>query len=162
MTTHARRAGLALVAFAAAASLAACASPSANTASADGAAATPVTGGTLTFLESQVPTCFYAGGGGFYPVATILNQVADKLTYQDPETREITPWLATDWEVNADATEYTFHLRDDVTYSTARRSTPRPSRSTSTTSASAIRGLVSRSRSSSRTTPRRRSSTSTP
>jgi peptide/nickel transport system substrate-binding protein len=117
MTTHARRAGLALVAFAAAASLAACASPSANTASADGAAATPVTGGTLTFLESQVPTCFYAGGGGFYPVATILNQVADKLTYQDPETREITPWLATDWEVNADATEYTFHLRDDVTFS---------------------------------------------
>ena len=117
MTTHARRAGLALVAFAAAASLAACASPSANTASADGASATPVTGGTLTFLESQVPTCFYAGGGGFYPVATILNQVADKLTYQDPETREITPWLATDWEVNADATEYTFHLRDDVTFS---------------------------------------------
>lgn len=77
----------------------------------------PVVGGTLTFLESQVPTCFYAGGGGFYPNATLINQLADKLTYQDPETREITPWLATSWEVNDDATEYIFTLRDDVTFS---------------------------------------------
>lgn len=79
--------------------------------------ASPVTGGTLTFLESQIPTCLYAGGGGFYPNATLINQLGDKLTYQDPETREITPWLATEWEVNADATEYVFHLRDDVTFS---------------------------------------------
>lgn len=77
----------------------------------------PQQGGTLVFLESQVPTCFYAGGGGFYPVATILNQIGDKLTHQDPETREITPWLATEWDINADATEYVFTLRDDVTFS---------------------------------------------
>lgn len=99
-----------------AASLAACASPDASAGTASDAGE-PVVGGTLTFLESQVPTCFYAGGGGFYPVATILGQVADKLTYQDPETREITPWLAESWEVDADATEYVFHLRDDVTFS---------------------------------------------
>lgn len=117
MTIHARRAGLSLVAIAAALSLAACASPSGSTAGETSAADEPVIGGTLTFLESQIPTCFYAGGGGFYPVATILNQVADKLTYQDPETREISPWLATDWEVNEDATEYVFTLRDDVTFS---------------------------------------------
>lgn len=98
--------------------LAACASTSAPTAGAPGAeAGTPVTGGTLTFLESQVPTCLYAGGGGFYPNATLINQLGDKLTYQDPETREITPWLATAWEINEDATEYTFTLRDDVTFS---------------------------------------------
>jgi peptide/nickel transport system substrate-binding protein len=77
----------------------------------------PTVGGTLTFLESQVPTCFYAGGGGFYPNATLINQLADKLTYQDPETREITPWLATSWQINDDATEYVFELRDDVTFS---------------------------------------------
>lgn len=115
MNPHVRRAATGLVAVAAALSLAACSTPSATPNAA--AAGEPVTGGTLTFLESQVPTCFYAGGGGFYPVATILNQVADKLTYQDPETREISPWLATDWEIDDDATEYTFHLRDDVTFS---------------------------------------------
>lgn len=116
MTSTVRRATLGLVAAAAAVSLAACSTPS----GAPGPSASsgePAVGGTLTFLESQVPTCFYAGGGGFYPVATILNQVADKLTYQDPETREISPWLATDWEVADDATEYVFHLRDDVTFS---------------------------------------------
>jgi len=117
MNSHARRTASGLVAVAAALALAACSTPSASPQNAAAAAGEPVTGGTLTFLESQVPTCFYAGGGGFYPVATILNQVADKLTYQDPETREISPWLATDWEIDDDATEYTFHLRDDVTFS---------------------------------------------
>ncbi len=118
MTSHARRATLGLVAVAAAVTLAACGtSPSATSTDPAAPAGEAVIGGTLTFLESQVPTCFYAGGGGFYPVATILNQVADKLTYQDPETREISPWLATDWEVDDTATEYVFHLRDDVTFS---------------------------------------------
>lgn len=78
---------------------------------------TPQIGGTLTFLEYQAPTCLYAGGGGFYPNATLINQIGDKLTYQNPETREITPWLASSWEINDDATEYVFHLRDDVTFS---------------------------------------------
>lgn len=113
-----RTAGAVATAALLTASLVACATP-ATSGGQDGSAAAgePVTGGTLVFLESQVPTCFYAAGLGFYPVATILNQVADKLTYQDPETREISPWLATDWEINDDATEYTFTLRDDVTFS---------------------------------------------
>lgn len=117
MSSILRRTLSTFAAAAAVMSLAACASGGTAADVAGAAADAPKQGGTLTFLESQVPTCFYAGGGGFYPVATILNQVADKLTYQDPDTREITPWLATDWTVNADATEYVFHLRDDVTFS---------------------------------------------
>lgn len=77
----------------------------------------PEIGGSLTVLEAVAPTNFYGGGSGHYPVATVINQVGDKLTYQDPVTGEISPWLAESWEINADATEYVFHLREDVTFS---------------------------------------------
>lgn len=83
----------------------------------DSATGEPQYGGSLVFLDPQAPTCFYAGGSGYYPVATILNQIGDKLTYQDPQTREISPWLATEWQISEDATEYVFTLRDDVTFS---------------------------------------------
>ena len=34
-----------------------------------------------------------------------------------PPTGSLKPWLAESWEANADATQFTFHLRDDVTFS---------------------------------------------
>ncbi|MEV4572760.1 TIGR04028 family ABC transporter substrate-binding protein [Nonomuraea jabiensis] len=77
----------------------------------------PVYGGTLTYLEHQPPTCLYLPAAGFYPNGGILNQITDKLTWQNPKTLQIEPWIATKWEVNQDATEYTFHLRDGVTFS---------------------------------------------
>ncbi|MEV1002204.1 TIGR04028 family ABC transporter substrate-binding protein [Nonomuraea sp. NPDC050202] len=77
----------------------------------------PVLGGTLTYLEHQPPTCLYLPAAGFYPNGGILNQITDKLTWQNPQTLEIEPWIATKWEINEDATEYTFHLRDGVTFS---------------------------------------------
>jgi peptide/nickel transport system substrate-binding protein len=80
-------------------------------------AAEPVTGGTLVYLEQQSHTNLYPPAGGFYPNGGILNQITDKLTYQNPKTLEIEPWIAQSWEVNADATEYTFKLRPGVTFS---------------------------------------------
>ncbi|MEV0234565.1 TIGR04028 family ABC transporter substrate-binding protein [Nonomuraea sp. NPDC050786] len=77
----------------------------------------PVYGGTLTYLEHQPPTCLYLPAAGFYPNGGILNQITDKLTWQNPKTLEIEPWIATKWEIDKDATEYTFHLRDGVTFS---------------------------------------------
>jgi peptide/nickel transport system substrate-binding protein len=77
----------------------------------------PVLGGTLTYLEYQAPTCLYLPAGGFYPNGGLLNQLTDKLTYQNPETLAIEPWIAESWEVNADATEYIFKLREGVTFS---------------------------------------------
>ncbi|MEU4725512.1 TIGR04028 family ABC transporter substrate-binding protein [Nonomuraea dietziae] len=81
------------------------------------AAGRPVYGGTLTYLEHQSPSCLYLPAAGFYPNGGLLNQLTDKLTWQNPETLAIEPWIATTWEVNKDATEYTFHLRDGVTFS---------------------------------------------
>ncbi|WP_244483981.1 TIGR04028 family ABC transporter substrate-binding protein [Devosia sp. Leaf64] len=77
----------------------------------------PVQGGTLVYLEQQAHTNLYPPAGGFYPNSGILNQITDKLTWQNPETLKNEPWIAQSWEINADATEYTFKLRDGVTFS---------------------------------------------
>lgn len=53
----------------------------------------------------------------FLTARAVSRNIADTLTDQDPETGEILPWLAEDWEINEDATEFTFFLRDDVTFS---------------------------------------------
>jgi peptide/nickel transport system substrate-binding protein len=80
-------------------------------------AADVVKGGTLVYLEQQAHTNLYPPAGGFYPNGGILNQITDKLTYQNPKTLEIEPWIAESWTVNTDATEYTFKLRQGVTFS---------------------------------------------
>jgi peptide/nickel transport system substrate-binding protein len=78
----------------------------------------PVTGGTLKiafFADQQ---------GAFDPnqvywieTRSLNRNFADSLTDQDPATGEIVPWLAKSWTVNADASQYTFVLRDGVTFS---------------------------------------------
>lgn len=81
----------------------------------DPAAAAP---NTLTYLEQETWTTLYPPSVGYYPNGGIANNIFDRLLYQDPTTLELHPWIATSLpEVNADATEYTFHLRQDVTYS---------------------------------------------
>ncbi|MCR2783592.1 MULTISPECIES: TIGR04028 family ABC transporter substrate-binding protein [unclassified Microbacterium] len=96
--------------------LTACAAPAGGP-STNAAAGDPVEGGTLVYLEHQPHTTLYPPSAGFYPNGGIVNNVFDRLVWQDPETLELKPWIATDWEVNADATEYTFNLRDGVTFS---------------------------------------------
>ncbi|NBN64767.1 TIGR04028 family ABC transporter substrate-binding protein [Pannonibacter tanglangensis] len=78
---------------------------------------TPKIGGTLTYLEQQPHTVLYPPAGGFYPNGGILNQITDKLTYQNPETLAIEPWIAESWEINADYTQFTFKIRPGVTFS---------------------------------------------
>ncbi|WP_405054702.1 TIGR04028 family ABC transporter substrate-binding protein [Variovorax sp. UMC13] len=77
----------------------------------------PVTGGTLVYLEQQAHTNLYPPAGGFYPNGGILNQITDKLTYQDPKTLKVEPWIAESWTVNDAVTEYTFKLREGVSFS---------------------------------------------
>ena len=81
------------------------------------AADTPVKGGTLIYLEQQAHTNLYPPAGGFYPNGGILNQITDKLTWQNPQTLQVEPWIAESWTTNADKTEYTFKIRPGVTFS---------------------------------------------
>ncbi|ROR22910.1 peptide/nickel transport system substrate-binding protein [Comamonas sp. BIGb0124] len=114
-----------LVALAALFTLAACSKTDApSTAASSGATAAPAgeitPGGTLkiafrsdnTQLVSLDPFQVY-----WIEHRSVLRAVVDQLTDQNPKTGEIIPWLAKSWELNADATQYTFHLRDDVTFS---------------------------------------------
>ncbi|MEX3517082.1 TIGR04028 family ABC transporter substrate-binding protein [Corynebacterium camporealensis] len=72
----------------------------------------------LTYLEPQFFSTLYPPAAGFYPNGGVVNQITDRLLYQDPETLELSPWIATELpEINDDATEYTFNIRTDVTYS---------------------------------------------
>ncbi|KZQ48419.1 TIGR04028 family ABC transporter substrate-binding protein [Klebsiella aerogenes] len=81
------------------------------------AAQTPIKGCTLIYLEQQPHTNLYPPAGGFYPNGGILNQITDKLTWQNPETLAIEPWIAESWSSNDEKTEYTFKLRPGVTFS---------------------------------------------
>jgi len=87
----------------------------------DGSAAAsdgePVSGGTLEFALIDYQRSPDPQWGTNYAESIIGNNIVDKLTWQDPDTGEITPWLAESWEVDDELTEFTFHLRDDVTFS---------------------------------------------
>ena len=86
-----------------------------GSATAEEAVATP--GGTLRFALGASPSGVDPQQVGSNVSIYIARQLADSLTDQDPETGEIVPWLAESWEVSDDLTHFTFHLRDDVTFS---------------------------------------------
>ncbi len=99
----------------AAVALAGCAAGAAPTDG--GGSGEPKSGGTLTVLEFTPAICLYGPGTGYTPNGVLFAQLTDKLTYQDPDSLEIEPWLAESWEINEDATEFTFVIRDGVTFS---------------------------------------------
>jgi len=100
-------------AFAAAALVAACsAGPATSTAS-----GAPQPGGVLRVGLAADPVCLDPQQNGNAASINISRQVVDGLTDLDPETGEITPWLAESWEVSPDARTFTFHLREGVTFS---------------------------------------------
>lgn len=97
--------------------LSGCAGASAPGASSS-AAATPVEGGALTFALGNDPiTLNPTATGSGNDTLYVERQLFDSLTEQDPKTGKILPWLATKWQANADATQFTFTLRTGVTFS---------------------------------------------
>ncbi|PXW31351.1 UNVERIFIED_CONTAM: peptide/nickel transport system substrate-binding protein [Williamsia faeni] len=94
--------------------LSACGSDASGT---DGDAGPAQPGGTLRYGLSQAPTCSDPAQGGSNQTIYVTRQVVDSLTDQNPETGEITPWLAQSWDISPDAKSFTFHLKDGVTFS---------------------------------------------
>jgi peptide/nickel transport system substrate-binding protein len=81
-------------------------------------AATPQSGGTLSVAINEDPAgCVDPPQSGLLVARTVERGIVDSLTYQDPKTGQIVPWLAKSWDVNSNSTEFTFHLRSGVTFS---------------------------------------------
>ncbi|MGW0578441.1 ABC transporter substrate-binding protein [Streptomyces sp. NPDC002920] len=77
----------------------------------------PRAGGTLTFAVGSDAGCFDPQQVASNDTIYSLRQVVDSLTDQDPKTGKIVPWLAKSWDISADTTTFTFHLRSGVTFS---------------------------------------------
>src|SRR5690625_4552674 len=95
----------------------ACGAAQGQSPSSEHASETTAEGGSLVYLEHASFATLYPPEGGTYQNGGIINNIADRLVYQDPETLEFEPWLAKSWEINDDATTFRFTLRDDVTFS---------------------------------------------
>ncbi|MGW1620685.1 ABC transporter substrate-binding protein [Streptomyces sp. NPDC002172] len=74
-------------------------------------------GGTLTFAVGSDAGCVDPQQVGSNDTIYSVRQIVDSLTDQDPKTGKIVPWLAKSWDISADATTFTFHLRSGVTFS---------------------------------------------
>ena len=101
----------------AAITLAACSSTDGAPGTADNDSLTPVSGGSITLALDGDPTCIDPVQTSLTNTLSLGAQFTDTLVEQDFETGEITPYLAESWEINEAATEFTFHLRDGVTFS---------------------------------------------
>lgn len=81
------------------------------------AAGEPVQGGSFTYAEVTPINNWQTQAARFYEKANVLNSVLDRLTYFDAETGKLVGWIASDFSANKDKTEYTFTIRDGVTFS---------------------------------------------
>lgn len=105
--------------------------PRQDTSTADGV----VTNGVVSYLASDFHESSPGRSGGTLRVSAALDAgsfdvhalshgniqwmgriLYDCLVYQD-EQGNISPWLARSWDISEDGKTYTFHLRDDVTFS---------------------------------------------
>jgi len=81
------------------------------------ASGTPRDGGDLTFLIDSLGDTWIPNNSAISSFqGHIWGHVTDKLVYVD-ENGEASPWIAESWEQNPEATEFTLHLRQGVTFS---------------------------------------------
>ena len=77
----------------------------------------PREGGDIVFLIDSLGDTWIPNNSSISSFqGHIWNHVADKLVYVD-EQGEVSPWIAESWERNDDATRFTLHLKEGVTFS---------------------------------------------
>lgn len=76
---------------------------------------TVIDGGDVVLLTDDDTGCLDPHQVQLRDVLQWQRSTIDSLLYED-ETGALRPWLASAWEVNGDATEFTFTLRDDVMF----------------------------------------------
>ncbi|MFN8401508.1 MAG: ABC transporter substrate-binding protein [Anaerolineales bacterium] len=95
--------------------LAACAPAATEAPAGDATEAPAVSGGTLTIGVPVEPETLDPGDAVYVQEQFILQSLFDSLLSISPDG-ELHPGLATTWEPNADYSEFTFTLREDVTF----------------------------------------------
>lgn len=80
------------------------------------AQSTPQSGGHLRFALSSDPGCLDPHQATTSDALYAARTYVDSLTDQNPRTGQIVPWIARTWEVSPDASQFTFSLREDVTF----------------------------------------------
>ena len=91
---------------------------SSNAAQSSGSSADgPTNGGDITFLIDSLGDTWIPNNSAISSFqGHIWGHVTDKLVYVD-EKGAVSPWVAEKWEQSDDATEFTLHLKDGVTFS---------------------------------------------
>lgn len=77
----------------------------------------PVQGGTFVYAEVTPINNWQTQAARFYEKSNVLNSVLDRLTYFDAKSGKIVGWIASDFKGNESQTEFTFTIRDGVTFS---------------------------------------------
>jgi peptide/nickel transport system substrate-binding protein len=78
---------------------------------------TPKDGGNLTFLIQEFPTGWVSSESNISSYeGNLWGEITDKLVYVS-STGQVSPWIATSWQAEDNATKYILHLKPGVTFS---------------------------------------------
>ena len=75
----------------------------------------PSPGGTITWGVATEPSCFDPHRSSQQAAFFVARNYIDSLVAKRPDG-SFAPWLATQWTISPDGTEYTFTLRAGVTF----------------------------------------------
>lgn len=88
-----------------------------TTTTSTGDASSPQEGGTLVYGLPDDAGCIDPQQVSSNDAIVMSKPLVASLTWQNPDTGEIEPWLADEWEINDDSTQYTFHIAEGASYS---------------------------------------------
>lgn len=77
------------------------------------AAPAPVTGGTVTYLSSKIPSLNPLHSA--YEVGLVTSQIFASLTRMN-ENNEVSPYIAESWEISPDGKKYTFRIAANANF----------------------------------------------